>query len=64
MIRFIRRIPTREEARTMACPTCKASPGHPCVEHRTTGHYGKYTGHVREANHAARIDSFNKAHRQ
>jgi hypothetical protein len=46
--------PTRAEVRTVGCPICGASPGHPCVEYRTTGHYGKHLGHVREANHAER----------
>lgn len=48
------RQPTRAEVRSVACPVCKASPGHPCVEHRTTGHHGKHLGRVREANHAGR----------
>lgn len=50
--------PSRADVRAVGCPTCGASPGHPCVEYRTTGHYGKHLGHVREANHAERIARF------
>lgn len=52
------RRPTRSEARSVRCPVCEASPGHPCVEVRTTGHAGKHVGAVREANHANRILQF------
>jgi hypothetical protein len=52
------RRPTRAEARSVRCPVCEASPGHPCVEVRTTGVAGRHLGATREANHSNRILAF------
>lgn len=49
---------TPVEVRTMHCPLCDASPGHPCVEIRKTGQSGKHYGYVRGANHVERIEAF------
>jgi hypothetical protein len=51
---------TREQARTVRCPTCDASPGHRCVEYRTTGHHRQRIGAVQESNHEARVNAARK----
>lgn len=50
--------PARIQVRRVTCPTCGASPGHPCVDLSPRGHGGAPGRHVREANHRARVERF------
>lgn len=53
--------PVRTEIRTVKCPICAASPGHPCVVVRTTGQSGKHFGSTRDACHDERRVAFQSA---